>query len=236
MTERDSPATNRNVLTIPDQRSRQKCSRRHFLATSAVAAALTTNPTFASVGQSPIGQSLREIIFGDVIIGHAPNSKTRVLAIGCVELINRKPTGRNYHQYINPARESPPCFATAESPVDVLAEYEDMIKSNRPTRIFEEIVDDFLGFVGDSRLLGYSSRPFYWIDAELIGLGRLTLKNTPVLNIEHLAMKKFPGANPSLKALCKRFQIGHNAKRMSNSLSQAKLLAEIYPHIVGGSV
>ena len=169
---------------------------------------------------------LREVIFDTETTGLDPFSGDRILEIGCVEVLNRMPTGRTYHQYINPERDIP-AVATKIHGIN-----NEMI-AKKP--IFKEIADEFLSFLGTADLVAHNaSFDFRFVNWELENCGKQTLDMSRMVDTLQIARTKFPGSPASLDALCKRFGIDNSNRTLHGALLDAKILAEVYLEITGG--
>src|SRR3990167_4120796 len=136
---------------------------------------------------------MREIILDTETTGLDPSSGHRIIEIGCLELINFLPTGRTYHQYINPERDVPP-DATAIHGIT------DDFLADKP--VFEDIVDDFLGFIGDSTLVIHNANfDMKFLNAELAKVHKPKLKFSRTFCTMMLAREMFPGSPANLDAL-----------------------------------
>lgn len=170
---------------------------------------------------------MREIVFDTETTGLDPFQGDRVVEIGCVELINHVPTGRTYHQYINPER------SLSEEVVAVHGLTEQFL-SDKPK--FSEIVDEFLAFIGsDSMLVAHNaSFDMKFLNAELSWVGYSPLSYDRVIDTLILARKKFPGSRVNLNELCKRFHIDNSARTVHGALLDSELLADVYLELLGG--
>ena len=170
---------------------------------------------------------MREIVFDTETTGLDPFQGDRIVEIGAVELINHVPTGRKYHQYINPQRAM-----TAE--VIAVHGLTDDFLSDKP--IFAAIVDDFLNFIGtDSKLVAHNaSFDMKFINAELSWINKEPLSYERVIDTLLIAKQKFPGARVNLNELCKRFNIDNSARTVHGALLDSELLAEVYLELLGG--
>lgn len=169
---------------------------------------------------------MREVVLDTETTGLDPNEGHRVVEIGAVELINHIPTKNQYHQYINPQRSMP----TEAFNVHGLSE---AFLSKHPA--FEDIADDFLGFIGTSPLIIHNA-PFdmKFLNAELTWSGRENIPLAQAIDSLELARSKFPGAQNSLDALCRRFQIDNSARTKHGALLDSEILAEAYLELIGG--
>ena len=168
---------------------------------------------------------MREIILDTETTGLSPIDH-RVVEIGCIELVNHVATGREFHAYMNPERDMP---AEAEAVHGLSSEF----LSTKP--LFAAIVDDFLAFIGDAPVVAHNAGfDLGFINAELKRLNRAPLTPDRAIDTVLLARRKFPGAQASLDALCRRFQIDTSARTKHGALLDAQLLAQVYLELVGG--
>lgn len=170
---------------------------------------------------------MREIVLDTETTGLDPNEGHRIVEIGAVELINHLPTGEVYHQYINPERSMP------KEAFDVHGLGDEFLR-DQPA--FSEIVDAFIGFIGSDTQLVIHNAEFdmRMINAELSRLDRTILPMSRSTDTLHLARKKFPGAQASLDALCRRYHIDNSAREKHGALLDSELLAEVYLELLGG--
>ncbi|MEK9947191.1 MAG: DNA polymerase III subunit epsilon [Alphaproteobacteria bacterium] len=175
---------------------------------------------------SDLNTAEREIVFDTETTGLSPENGDRVVEIGCVELINHVPTGNNWHRYINPQRYMPgDAFRVHGLSEEFL--------SKQPT--FAEVVDDFLEFVGRTPLVAHNaSFDVGFINAELALLDRPPLDVAAIVDTVSIARRKYPGAQASLDALCRRFNVDLSARTKHGALLDAELLAEVYLELIGG--
>lgn len=169
---------------------------------------------------------MREISLDTETTGLDPKGGHRVVEIGCVELANHVPTGREFHSYINPERDMP---AGAFEIHGLSAEF---LKS-KPR--FSEVADAFLAFIGDDRLVIHNAAfDLGFLNAELERLGRDPLSPARTVDTVQLARRKHPGAPANLDALCRRFAIDTSGRDRHGALLDAQLLAEVYLQLRGG--
>jgi DNA polymerase-3 subunit epsilon len=170
---------------------------------------------------------MREIVLDTETTGMDPADGDRLVEIGCVELENHLPTGRTYHQYINPERDVP-----AEA-VAVHGLSTERLKGE-PT--FGEIVSDFLDFIGpDSKLVIHNAEfDMKFINAELAMFGFPSVAPKRVIDTLLIARQKFPGSPANLDALCRRFSIDNSNRTLHGALLDSELLAEVYMELLGG--
>jgi len=169
---------------------------------------------------------IREIVLDTETTGLDPASGDRMVEIACLELMNHVPTGRSYHQYLNPGRAmSAEAFAVHGLGDDFLAD--------KPR--FAEVVEAFSSFVGDAGLVIHNAEfDLKFLDAELAEAGFPPLGPARATDTLSLARKRFPGAPASLDALCKRFEVDASARVLHGALLDCELLAEVYLHLLGG--
>ncbi len=165
---------------------------------------------------------MRQIILDTETTGLNPKSGDRIIEIGCVEMLNRRLTGNNFHYYINPERDSDPgALAVHGLSTDFL--------SDKPK--FAEIAQEFCRFVQDAEIIIHNaSFDVGFIDAELTRL-RMPAFHTHVVKItDTLAQAKelHPGKRNSLDALCERYGISNAHRTLHGALLDSELLAEVY--------
>ena len=169
---------------------------------------------------------MREIVMDTETTGLSPEDGHRVVEIGCVELLNHVPTGKVYHQYINPQRDMP----TEAFEVHGLSEER---LSKEP--VFADIADDFLAFIGDAKLVIHNaSFDMRFLNAELKWSSRPLIPNDQALDTLAIARRKFPGAQASLDALCRRFGIDNSSRQLHGALLDSEILADVYLELIGG--
>jgi len=169
---------------------------------------------------------MREIVLDTETTGLDPNSGHRIVEIGCVETRYHITTGESFHVYINPERDMP------EEAFNVHGLSEEFL-SDKP--VFAEVVAEFLAFIGDAKLVIHNaSFDMKFINAELKTLGFPVLPMERSVDTVALARRTFPGAQASLDALCRRFEIDLSRREKHGALLDAELLAEVYLQLRGG--
>lgn len=169
---------------------------------------------------------MREIVLDTETTGLEPSDGHRLLEIGCVELINHIPTGKTYHQYINPERDVP-ADAVAVHGLD------NKFLNDKP--VFSQIYDDFLGFIGEARLVIHNAEfDMKFINAELMAVGHPSIPMKRAVDTLKIAREKFPGSPATLDALCRRFEIDNSNRELHGALLDSELLAEVYLELMGG--
>jgi DNA polymerase-3 subunit epsilon len=169
---------------------------------------------------------MREIVLDTETTGFEPEQGDRIVEIGAVELLNHVPTGRTYHQYINPQRAMPAeAFAVHGLGDDFL----------RDKPLFAEIVDEFRAFVDGARLVIHNAAfDVKFLNAELGWCKRPLLPADCAIDTLEIARRRFPGSPASLDALCRRFGIDNAARTLHGALLDSEILAEVYLELIGG--
>ncbi len=169
---------------------------------------------------------LREIVLDTETTGFEPKDGHRLVEIGCVEIINKLPTGRTYHQYINPERDMP----TEAFNVHGISEE---FLEDKP--LFDSVADAFLEFIGkDVMVIHNAEFDMRFLNAELNWAGRVLLPMEQSLDTLAMARQKFPGSPANLDALCRRFNIDNSDRTYHGALLDSELLAEVYLELSGG--
>jgi len=169
---------------------------------------------------------MREIVLDTETTGFEPSEGDRIVEIGAVELFNHLPTGRTYHQYINPERNMP------EAAFNVHGLSKEFL-SNKP--LFKDIAQEFIDFIKDSKLVIHNaSFDMKFLNAELKWVNRPALPNHQAIDTLAIARRKFPGSPASLDALCRRFGIDNSSRTLHGALLDSEILSEVYLELVGG--
>ena len=169
---------------------------------------------------------MRQIIIDTETTGLSARGGDRVVEIGAVEIFNHLPTGRTYQVYINPERDMPP---EAERVHGISAAF----LADKP--VFAAICDELLAFIDGAPLVAHNAGfDVGFLNAELQRAGRELLSTERVIDTVDIARRKFPGAQASLDALCRRFQVDTTHRTKHGALLDAELLAKVYLELVGG--
>lgn len=169
---------------------------------------------------------MREIVFDTETTGVDPTTGDRMVEIGCIELVNRIPTGRTYHAYFNPQRAMPP---EAER-VHGLSE-----KFLSDKKLFHEHVVELIEFLGDCPLVAHNAQfDFGFLNHELRLCDHPLVAMDRMVDTLALARKRHPGAKHSLDALCSRYGIDRSHRVLHGALLDAELLAQVYVELTGG--
>lgn len=172
---------------------------------------------------------MRQIVLDTETTGLDPAQGHRIIEIGCVELVNRKLTGRHFHHYLQPDRQvDPGAFNVHGISNEFLA---DKLR-------FHNIVEDFLAFVEGAELIIHNA-PFDvgFINAEfklLPTTSQQLEKCCTIVDTLILARQMHPGQRNSLDALCKRYEIDNSHRESHGALLDAKILADVYLAMTGG--
>lgn len=172
---------------------------------------------------------MRQIVLDTETTGLETSQGHRIIEIGCVELFNRRLTGRHYHQYINPEREvDAGAFQVHGISSEMLAD--------KPK--FAQIVEDFIAFVGDADLIIHNAAfDIGFINAEFARLNprpaTVETKRT-IIDTLLLARSKHPGQKNNLDALCKRYGVDNSQRDLHGALLDAEILADVYLLMTGG--
>lgn len=168
---------------------------------------------------------MREIVFDTETTGFDPEQGDRLVEIGAIETIDRIPTGKVYHVYINPEREIP------QEAIRVHGITNEMV-ADKP--LFADVVTDMLEFFGDSPLVAHNAQFDMKFLNYHLGLENLAELDNPVVDTLKIAKKRFPGQRVSLDALCKKFEIDLSVRKYHGALLDARLLGEVYLELTGG--
>lgn len=172
---------------------------------------------------------MRQIVLDTETTGLQPSDGHRIIEIGCIELVNRKFTGKRYHQFINPERE------VEEGALAVHGITNQYLK-DKP--VFSAIIDDFLAFIADSELIIHNA-PFDtgFINHEF-SLAKKNWKPLTeycrIIDTLVIARQLHIGQRNSLDALCKRYAVDNSQRELHGALMDAHLLAQVYLAMTGG--
>ena len=168
---------------------------------------------------------MREIVLDTETTGLDPLNGDRLVEIGCIELVNRIPSGQTFHRYLNPERSMPAeAFA-----IHGLA---DGFLKDKP--LFAEIADDLVDFLGDAPLVIHNAGfDIGFLNAELDRTGRPPISRERLVDTLLIARRKHAGASNRLDDLCVRYSIDHSHRTKHGALLDAELLAEVYVELIG---
>lgn len=167
---------------------------------------------------------LREVVFDTETTGLDPYQGHRLIEIGCIELVNRIPTGQVFHRYVNPQRDVP---AEAFAVHGLSAEF----LSDKP--LFGDIAGELVDFLGDAPLIAHNAAfDLGFINAELERVDQPAIPRGRLIDTLLLARRKYPGMQNRLDDLCQRFRIDNSRRQKHGALLDAELLAEVYLELI----
>jgi DNA polymerase-3 subunit epsilon len=167
---------------------------------------------------------MREIVFDTETTGLDPGQGDRLVEIGCIELVNRFPTGNTFHRYFNPERDMP------ETAFGIHGLSSDFLK-DKP--LFAEAADDLIAFIGDVPLVAHNALfDLGFLNAELERAGREMVSRDRLIDTLMLARRKHPGSPNRLDDLCVRYRIDNSRRTKHGALLDAELLAEVYVELI----
>ncbi len=169
---------------------------------------------------------MREIVLDTETTGLSPKDGHRIVEIGGVELFNHIPTGKTYHQYINPERDMPP------EAFNVHGLSEEFLRKHP---VFAKIAEEFIEFVGDGILVIHNAKfDMSFINAELSYVKHPPIPEEQALDTLEIARKKHPMGPNSLDALCRRYGVDNSGRTKHGALLDSELLADVYIELIGG--
>ena len=167
---------------------------------------------------------MKEVILDTETTGLSAREGHRIVEIGCIELDNLIPTQNRFHCYLNPERE------VSEKALEVHGYTDEFLSTKKK---FSEVVDEFLNFVENKRLVIHNAEfDLSHLDNELALLGRKKLNSENIVDTLALARDKFPGSPISLDALCKRYRIDNSNRTQHTALIDCNLLAKVYINLL----
>jgi DNA polymerase-3 subunit epsilon len=171
---------------------------------------------------------MRQIFLDTETTGLSPDAGDRIIEIGCVEMLNRRLSGRNLHFYLNPERRS------HEDAIKVHGLTDDFL-ADKP--LFASIADELLEFVNGAEIIAHNAAfDVGFLDEELRRLGRPKFPEHVFQVTDSLSMARemFPGKANSLDALCRRLEVDNSNRAVHGALLDAGLLAEVYIRMTRG--
>ena len=168
---------------------------------------------------------MREIVLDTETTGLDPSQGHRLVEIGCIELVNRIPSGQTFHAYLNPERDMPAeAFA--------IHGLTDEFLKDKP--LFTQVADDLVAFLGDAPLVIHNAAfDIGFLNAELERLCRPLIGRERMIDTLLIARRKHPGGSNRLDDLCVRYAIDNSHRSKHGALLDAELLAEIYVELIG---
>ncbi len=167
---------------------------------------------------------MKEVILDTETTGLSVRDGHRIVEIGCIELENLIPTKNRFHCYLNPERK------VSEKALEVHGYTDEFLSTHKK---FTEIVDEFLDFIENKRLVIHNAEfDLSHLNNELALLGKKKLNSENVVDTLALARDKFPGSPISLDALCKRYRVDNSKRTQHTALIDCDLLAKVYINLL----
>src|ERR1700722_10782804 len=168
---------------------------------------------------------VREIVFDTETTGLDPFQGDRLVEIGCIELVNRFPTGKVFHCYFNPQRDMPEgAFKVHGLSIDFL----------KDKSLFADKGDEIIAFFGDAQLVAHNAMfGLGFLNAELERAGRAAVNRERMVDTLVIARRKHPGGSNRLDDLCTRYTIDNSRRTKHGALLDTELLAEVYVELIG---
>jgi DNA polymerase-3 subunit epsilon len=172
---------------------------------------------------------LRQVVLDTETTGLEPEEGHRVIEIGAVELLDRRPSGQRFHQYLNPERE------IEDGALEVHGISREFLR-DKP--LFADVAEDFLAFIEGAELIIHNAAfdvGFLNAELSLLGGGHGSLdQHATVFDTLELARDLHPGQRNSLDALCKRYEVDNSSRSLHGALLDAEILADVYLAMTGG--
>ena len=167
---------------------------------------------------------MNEIVLDTETTGLEVKDGHRIVEIGCIELQNQIPTSKKFHCYLNPERK------VSEKALEVHGYTDEFLA---PKKKFLEIVDDFLNFIENKKLIIHNAEfDLSHLNNELSLIGKKKIDKKNVIDTLMLARDKFPGSPNHLDALCKRFRIDNSKRTQHSALVDCELLSKVYINLI----
>ena len=165
-----------------------------------------------------------EVVLDTETTGLSVKEGHRIVEIGCLELDNQIPTSKKFHCYLNPERK------VSQKALEVHGYTDEFLLSKKK---FKEIVDDFLSFIKNKKLIIHNAEfDLSHLNNELLLLGKSKIDNNNIVDTLELARNKFPGSTISLDALCKRYRIDNSKRVHHTALIDCELLSKVYVNLI----
>ena len=171
---------------------------------------------------------MRQIVLDTETTGLELSAGHRVIEIGCIELLHRRPSGRSWHRYIRPGREVDPAALAVHGITNEFL-------ATQPS--FPEVAEEFLAFIDGAELVIHNAEfDVSFLDAELgaAGIERHVAERCRVCDTLAMARRMHPGQRNSLDALCKRYDVDNSGRDLHGALKDARILADVYLAMSGG--
>ena len=167
---------------------------------------------------------MKEVVLDTETTGLSARDGHRIVEIGCIELNDLIPTQNKFHCYLNPERK------VSEKALEVHGYTDEFLSTQKK---FSEVVDDFLNFIENKRLVIHNAEfDLSHLNNELGLLGKKKLNSESVIDTLALARDKFPGSPISLDALCKRYRVDNSKRTQHTALIDCDLLAKVYINLL----
>ena len=167
---------------------------------------------------------MKEVILDTETTGLSVSEGHRIVEIGCIELNDLIPTQNKFHCYLNPERK------VSEKALEVHGYTDEFLSTQKK---FSEVVDEFLNFIENKRLVIHNAEfDLSHLNNELGLMGKKKLNNENVVDTLALARDKFPGSPTSLNALCKRYRVDNSKRTQHTALIDCDLLAKVYINLL----
>ena len=167
---------------------------------------------------------MKEVILDTETTGLSVKEGHRIVEIGCIEIDNLIPTNKKFHWYLNPERK------VSEKAFEVHGYTDKFLISQKK---FAEVVDEFLSFIENKRLVIHNAEfDLAHLNNELALLGKKKINNENIVDTLTLARDKFPGSPISLDALCKRFRVDNSKRTQHTALIDCDLLSKVYINLL----
>ena len=167
---------------------------------------------------------MKEVVLDTETTGLSVKEGHRIVEIGCIELDNLIPTFRRFHCYLNPERK------VSEKAFEVHGYTDEFLSTKKK---FKEIVDDFLSFIENKKLIIHNAEfDLSHLNNELSLLGKNKIDKKNTIDTLELARDKFPGSSTSLDALCKRYRIDNSKRVQHTALIDCELLTKVYINLI----
>lgn len=171
---------------------------------------------------------VREVVFDTETTGLDPKTGDRIVELGCVELINHIPTGREFQIYVNPGR------LVSEATIRITGITNEILR-NKPSFSHPDVVDRLMEFLGEDPIVAHNAEfDRMFLNFELALLGRRELEKERFVDTLTLARLHRPGSPASLDAVCKRFGVSIEGRELHGALKDARLLSMVYLELRGG--
>jgi len=167
---------------------------------------------------------MRAVVLDTETTGLSVKDGHRIVEIGCIELDNLIPTSKKFHCYLNPERK------VSEKAFEVHGYTDEFLSTKQK---FKEIVDDFINFINNKRLIIHNAEfDLSHLNNELSLLGKNKIDKKNVVDTLELARDKFPGSSTSLDALCKRYRVDNSRRVKHTALIDCDLLYKVYVNLI----